>query len=532
MIGAKLPCRHRLIDKDTVAASDKDKLFTQMLHKRLNMELLPNPIATQLKRDLSTKLEPFVFELLGDEYYETAVVRADTLLTWNRLDLAFKLLYLELKEKHPELARTIYAHDIRSQTLGTYKEYGNPEKDSLTKYYHTFDEIYENIQSQGFDEKRSLVPLSATGALFNGSHRTASAIALGRKLSVVRTELPIHVCDYRFYLRNAVPNELVEMAVVKFIEQAPDVYLAFLWPSGASNLERSTAEFDNILYCCNLRLTANGARNLLFELYKHMDWIGSKKNGYSGIDQKLAECFPVDSNFRVIAFQAKSIEEVRSIKQRVRDVNGIGFSSVHITDTHEEATRLAALLFNKNGRHFLEFEKVGKVDISAKLQEFREVMRATQVDLKDVAIDGSFLLALYGLRSARDVDFLSLKQITSQSTDIEPHDDQIVYHRRNKNQIIYDPTYHFVYSGIKFVSFQQLFDMKSVRDENKDRYDIALMSRMTASPSSRKWVQNALQDVAFTRVRIKSALRRSLVLILRKLGLYDPVRRFYWKWMR
>jgi len=77
------------------------------------------------KSKLKGLIEDFWFEKLKQDEYEIVSLPATKLLTWNRFDLAFKLLYLELLNTNSELAEKIYSHDIRAQTLGTFSEYGN-----------------------------------------------------------------------------------------------------------------------------------------------------------------------------------------------------------------------------------------------------------------------------------------------------------------------------------------------------------------------------------------------------------------------
>jgi len=79
------------------------------------------------KQDLKNKLEPFIFNKLQKDEYEIQNIDSKKLLTWNRLDLAFKLFYLDNKDKNPELAKKVYKEDIRAQTLGKFVEYGNEE---------------------------------------------------------------------------------------------------------------------------------------------------------------------------------------------------------------------------------------------------------------------------------------------------------------------------------------------------------------------------------------------------------------------
>jgi len=312
---------------------------------------MPNLILKRSK--VKALVEPFIFATLGRPSYEILSLPAVCFLTWNRFDLGFKLLYLDLKEKNSAYARQVYENDIRSQTLGSFEEYGSEAKNSFEKYLKEFEETYQSIKRRGFDAQSRLIPLSDVGTIINGAHRIAAAIHTGRNVSCIRTEQPIMSCDYQYFFHRNVPASVLDSVANKFIEYAEGVYIAFLWPSGKGNLKVTESEFSNVIYKKQISLRATGGFNLIVELYKHMDWIGSADSGYPGAKQKLIECFPGLDPVTVIAFQADSIEDIKQIKDRIRQINDIGFSSVHITDTKEEAVRISKLLFNENGIHFL-----------------------------------------------------------------------------------------------------------------------------------------------------------------------------------
>jgi hypothetical protein len=482
-----------------------------------------------LRDDVVNRVEPFLFSQLTHETYTVDVVPAGDLLAAKRFDLAFKLLYLDLAPKHPDLAQEIYRQDIHSQTLGTYSEFGNAEKNSLAKYLDSFRETYESIKETGFDETRTLIPLSCEGTLLNGAHRVSSSIKADVALHCLQTEIPAASNNYEFFVKKGLPPYLLDLAAVKFVEYATNVYLAFLWPSGKQNLKAAEAQFSNIIYKKKISLSPDGGFNLIYELYKHMDWIGSAKNGFPGIKQKLAECFQQYGDVTVIAFQAATIAEVREIKERVRKINNIGFSSVHITDTKEEATRISKLVFNQNGIHFLNYSKPRKSLAAKELSEFRKAISSLDIHPDDIMIDGSLILSLYGLRRASDIDYLALEDTALDSAICEPHDGELKYHAVGKLDLLYDPRYYFEYLGVKFCSLKQLHEMKQNRGEEKDIYDIKIMSTLTESKSVGYWIRVAVQGVLFRQLKVRNFIRQKIILALKKMGLYSIARNVYRK---
>lgn len=103
------------------------------------------------------------------------------LLTVNRIDIIFKLLYLKLAKKEAKVfAKEIYFEHIKLITNGLYKESGSNKK-SFEDYLESFDRLVESIKENGFDSKISSIPISNQKSITNGSHRVAISIYLDIK---------------------------------------------------------------------------------------------------------------------------------------------------------------------------------------------------------------------------------------------------------------------------------------------------------------------------------------------------------------
>ncbi len=476
---------------------------------------------------LNRLVEPFIVSQIEQPDCTFLRVNAVKLLTWNRLDLAFKLAFLDLKDKNSSFSEEIYWHDIKSQTLGSFEEFGAEEKNNFSKYKASFLSTYNNIKENGFDEGKSLIPLSESGSVINGAHRLASAIHTNQEVGCVKTNLPVMRCDYQYFLDRAVPQYILDYVVTKYIEYADDVFLGFLWPSGKSNIHESLNEFGNIVYMKKIKLSATGAFNLLFELYKHMDWLGNRANGFQGVKKKLLECFPTFDDVYVIAFQEGNFDDVLKIKRRVRDINEIGYSSIHITDTKDEAERISKLVFNDNGLHFLNFSNPHKFLYSEELTELTDFLSKNEIKAQNFLVDGSFVATLYGLRKSMDIDYLSDEKIRHQSDSYDAHDSELQFHGIAKEQLIYNPSFYFEYLGIKFISFSQLFDMKQVRGEEKDLNDCRLMQSYISNDKVAVLLFSFKQKLFYSKLKTHKFMLKYSLATLNKIGLYRAVRFIY-----
>ena len=481
------------------------------------------------KKHLQKLIEPFIYNQLVNDEYRLTELRASDLLTWNRLDLAFKLFYLDNQINNPNLAKEIYKEDIKSQTLGTFVEYGNEvEKKSFEDYLRKFDQVFNNIKTNGFEKNKTVVPLCKNGKIINGSHRIASAIYLNKKVSCVVTNQKSMIADYKYFYDRNVSEEKLDTVVDKFIKYSNDnIYIAFLWPSGIGEKMRVESFFSNIIYKKEIKLSQNGAKNLLIELYKHMDWSGSLENNYIGINRKVFECFPTENPFTVLVFQSDSFERVIEVKKQVREVYNIGFSSIHITDTKEEAKRISKLIFNKNGIHFLNHSKPYTYkNIYKKLNEFQKYLNLNNISNQDLVLDGSIILSLYGIRKNEDIDFLleDNEKLITNDYKYDTHDSELKYHKQNKKELIHNSKYYFEFNGFKFLSFQQLFYMKTNRNEKKDLKDCDLMNVFVDKSNFKKILIKQKQTFYYFKLRIKTKYSFIIGNFLRKVGLYKIVK--------
>lgn len=343
---------------------------------------------TVLASDLKKLIEPHFHKELKDEVYKVRIIEPETFLTYNRLDIAFKLLYLEYINACEKLAMQIYDEHLHALTLGKYVEPGSPEKNSLAKFVSEFRRIHERVVQDGFDQSKSLIPLASDGSILNGAHRLASAIHENKPVACVEINSTPHPYDYQFFYSRDVPQAHIEMAVSKYVETANNVYVALIWPSAAGLDEEIKESIPNIVYRKEVKLNPVGARNLLIKVYHTEPWLGAIDNDFKGVEGKLIECFKNFNPLRVVAFQADMFDQVLEIKNKIRALFDIDKHSIHITDTKDEAIRISRLLFNENSIHFLNhadpYKYASNKDALIKLEEWVD---EAAINHNDILVD-------------------------------------------------------------------------------------------------------------------------------------------------
>lgn len=478
------------------------------------------------RQDLLNLIDNHFAEYLLDEKYDLSSVEPSKLITHNRLDLAIKILYLQMKEFDDVLfAKELYINHIKAFTLGSFKEPGNEEKDGIKKYLDDFDCIWKSINECGIDEKKSIIPLSSAGSIANGAHRVSSAYISNKKIPVVRLDIPNDKYDFNFFLGRGMSQGDIETAVTKFIEFSENSYIAIIWPSAGGKQKNLNNILPNIIYQNTVSLNHNGAHNLLSQVYYEESWLGNRDDNFPGVKNKLVECFKAYEDLRVIAFQAESIEKVLAFKEEIRQLYGIGKHSVHISDTREEAVRIARVLFNKNSIHFLNYGNPNRYQSTHKrIKEFKNFLEKNNLNVNRTIIDSSIVLSLYGLRECNDIDYLSIdKELSFSDSGIENHARELVFHCENQNTLILDDKYCFYYEDLKFISFAQLQRMKGNRAEEKDVNDLSLMAALLDNNFYKGFVASFKQNYYFGKVKLKLKAMN----LLRVVGLYEFIRAIY-----
>ena len=480
------------------------------------------------KQNLKDFIEPHFHNELTKEVYTTESIHSYKLLTHTRLDIAFKILYLEMLEFDVAFAKKIYKEHIRAFSLGTFIEPGNADKNSIDKYIEDFYNTFKDIKHHGFDSSKTLIPLSQNGSIANGAHRVASAIFLDKDITCVKLDTYDHIYDYKFFYKRSIPSTMLDTVVTRFVEYTNNVYIAFIWPIAQSSDKQIESIIPNIVYKKEIVLNPNGAHNLLSQIYYGEKWLGNVENNFSGSKEKLAECFKTFDPIKVIAFQAESLEQVLKIKETIRKTFNVGKHSIHITDTKEEAIRTAQIVFNDNSIHFLNYAKPNKyISTYQKIDTFKEFLDKNNLHKKEVLIDAGMVLSAYGLREAKDVDYFCSdnEKIEILIDDINIHDEALIHYDEKKNEMIYDPNFYFHFNELKFISFSQLYKMKSNRDEKKDKNDCKMMEALIENNKFKGVVNKLKQSIFYGQIII----RQKSIQLLQQIGLFNITKSLYKK---
>lgn len=476
-------------------------------------------------------IEPFIAPYINGNYCVIENVDPVSLLTWERFDLASKLLFIEDIKFNRIVNHEIYSEQINLLTLGSFKEPGDSSKNSLIKYQNTFRSIYSNMKKNGFNKNLTAIPISEQGSILNGAHRVACAIDLGINVKGIRVNAPPQILNYQFFKKRGASTKFLDKCSLQFINSSPNTYIALFWPIAKGNHKEIFQILEKIVYYKEIELSIDGLHSLLTVVYKNEPWLGAQNKNFPGAYGKLVHCFSERNPIRVIVFQSDSLKDVQNKKNQLRKLFGLEKHSVHINDTHEEAIRISKTIFNANGIHFFNHGKPNKnKETKNKIDSFKKYCIKNQLDLNDVAIDSGLTMELYGLRKSNDIDYLSIKKPKYVPKDyaeskISLHDgNELTHHGKSSENIIYDIESYFIYDDVKFVSLTQVMIMKMSRREKKDIVDVGLIKNLLEKENHLKYF---ILKVRSQLLFVKTRVFMSMINWMGYLGLYNFVRFIY-----
>ena len=418
-------------------------------------------------------------------------VDALSLFKAERFDLGAKVLYA----RHRALgvqnvwASSVYEEHIRAFSKGTFSE-GDGAKSGLQAYYEAFHAILDSVADRGLDPSTSLVPVGRRHTPIDGAHRIAAAVVGGIQVPIVAFDRETNVYDWQFFRDRGMPEAMLDAVALEFARRRSDTFLLHLFPTARgrdAEVRALLQEQSSIIYEKSLRLSGHGPALLVRELYAREAWIGTWANEFAGARKDASIRFEGDDSLRVVLFRCDDVAKAKEVKKLIRALYGRGNYSCHINDTHEETVRLAQLLFNAQGVHFLNHASPRYFQrFHRHLELYRDWLGKTGADPELFCIEGSASLAAYGLRDAQDLDILHLRDADfgPVSPGVNSHNADVHHHTVTRDQILFDPEHHFHYAGLKFVALPTLRAMKAQRAEGKDLADVTLIDSLESQTSS------------------------------------------------
>lgn len=378
------------------------------------------------------------------------------LLTHKRFDVVMKYMYAS------NLSSDYYKNQYKEHIRVWNNFY---EKMPQKNTFEDFDNAFKSIINNTVDEP---VPVNSEGHIANGAHRLAAALYHQRPINTRDTNsdenYPI-LADYTVFAEKGLPKHMLQRTALEYAKLKSNSHVICLFPIAHRRINevmKIINEYSNIFYKSTIELNNIGQLGLMKEIYFVEGWANEE-----GIKRKGDQCFRGESKTTFVLIDADNLETVKEMKTKIRELFNVGNHSVHISDYHSDAIRIAKTVFNDNSIHFLNNRK------NVLFPNYNKLMTAVKPDDNKV-ITGSSVLSLYGLRDCKDLDLIYYDNPPADS-----HNQYLETHYKlTLDDIVNNPLYHLYYQGFKYVSLNVIKNMKTIRNEPKDVIDVQLIEKV------------------------------------------------------
>ncbi len=402
----------------------------------------------------------------------------------NRFDLIFKYTFAKqyIENRITPFSISSYLSHINAFN-GFFEEL--PTKNGPSDFVLAFCNLIDDVLANGYRPDAEPLWVNRNGQLLGGAHRASVAAALDLEVPVVEVNRPIP-WDSSFFLSRGLPVELGAWAAIEFSRITPDARILTVHSCVPTQqdqeLMRLIREVGHVYFQNEFSLGPDKYVNLKYVNYRlsrnDNEWGGNASSDYAGFRRHADQSFgphPV-RNYLVVAHPS----DVVAVKNKFRLTVGRKNFSVHSTDSHSETIAAAEMLFSTENIRWLMNASLG-YNLEATrdaVENVLDVLNSETLDRRSIVLGGSSPLAAYGLRLARDTDYLSaFGSIPAlKRRGIDSHHGSINFYTRPVEDLVFNPTNYFWFFGLKTVSPLQTLRMKASRFEvPKDVRDIELL---------------------------------------------------------
>ncbi len=456
---------------------------------------------SQIKNLINPKLFDINY-LTEKDYKFCKTSHALDLLVPERFDIIAKYIYgyYILRNIGSDFAELVYKSHL--YVLNQFDEDDFSFKKGYESFRTHFKNLLKSVQSVGFNENQTRIPIDKNGVIIDGSHRVATCLLLGIAVPVVVFDKNANIYDYKYFQNRRLETKYADFIAYHYAKLKKNTYIVTLFPSAIGyddEVEQILRNYAKIVYHKKIEINTKGAINLIKQMYRDEKWLGNEENNFEGARYKAEQCYRHNGPTRVYLIETKAPELLVQAKTKIRDIYKIENHSVHINDKYDETLRLAQIYFNDNSIHFLNNASILQpARFRYLFNEYKKFLEINNVDTEYFCIDGSAVMSAYGIRDCRDLDYLHKGYENINYKDIEvigSHNHEVSYHSTGIDNIIFNPDNHFYFDGIKFCSLKEIRNMKEKRGELKDNEDIYLIDYHLGNAKSSSQLQISASSI-------------------------------------
>lgn len=280
-------------------------------------------------------------------------------------------------------------------------------------------------------------------------------------------------------------SSLQERLIRSLLRCSPHVYSVCLFTGATKDSDDVLSILSNLshpLASVHMSLSGTGREAFVRLLYGHESWWNeAQRSGFADriVDNGVVVYFTYDNHHRGPRALKDALRNCFKTVRQLREAT----PHIHVTDTQKEARWIAEICLHPLGRTWLKaVPQQFSFRTSVMLREWKIEM-SVRNDFSCHAIDSGAALALWGVRDAADLDFVSVgvtdKPIVNPVFDC--HNEQYFDLGIETFTRIFDDNKYIEYKDIKFLSLEAILEFKRQRLQNapnaKDEADVELITQ-------------------------------------------------------
>lgn len=417
------------------------------------------------------------------------------LLHTNRYDIIFKYIYIKYASIYKffgNWTNKLYKQHIQLLNGGyeMLTSVQNKQKNSVKDFFIDFQNIINIFAKNQYIERP--LPLYDTNNILNGSHRTACHIFYNKKLlyKVIPNSKPFKCHSEYFKNRelnkkklplpgkdiiNSVDKKYMDFSILEYILLKKDVRILCMYSNNYNNYQQKILQYifytkTNIVYSKTITMTDIGLYNFIKEAYLTETFVNitsktnATKSNYNNNNYTIT-VYVLENNLTEYSKSGgKHKTELRKLFNN--------HNAVHISDNNDDTIRMAKIIFNENT---LKFYNTIKHDYDNNTINLFNNYTNMIKNNDNYCIVSSYILNLYKLRNAKDIDYIH----NDTELSIRSHNHLKKHHNDTILNLIYNPDNYFYFHGYKCMNLDLVKTFKLNRNEiPKDIDDILLIDKM------------------------------------------------------
>lgn len=325
-----------------------------------------------------------------------------------------------------------------------------------------------------------------------------------------------------FDIEGKIKQDYLDYMILQYCISNKNTFVIIVWPvtyTPDNIIYDIYNKYGNILYKKEIQLHGDGFKNILH-------FISDKHKHPLGMDLWFAEPHRTKNPLTIYIFETKNLNNISENEKityltkifnnnrnhilQIRENSGLdglnnlyittkakrecreGFKnknliapisfapdkqySHHVNDEHYETIDLCRIIFNSNSIYAINNCNLNFIcdSFTNKYKTYLKFINNNKWgNVNDFCLNNSSTLCQFGIRKSRDIDylhnetFLINKQIPDE--EISSHNYIVKQFNLNINEIIYNPTKHFWFKGIKFITLNDLLSFKHLQKLNQNK---------------------------------------------------------------